>query len=221
MPLIPFPNVPKLPGVPQLKRAAVGLIPGPVLGTALAIGRLWQALDITPQWGIFDQQMNQMVKPDNIMDFGYVNDANVATFPVERGSFVNYNKVQNSFEVLLRFTKGGSKADREQFVRDLEALQFSIGLFNVLTPERTYRNVNLTRVQIARRGVIGAYFFADVDVRLLEIREVTPQYTTASAPTSNAADVSAQPPRNVGKILARVPNAAVGFIASEHLGVRP
>ena len=204
MPRIPFPKVPKLPGVPQLLRSAVNSASPQVGLGAVALGRLAQAFTSKVQWGIFDRNQKLVVEPDSIVDFGFRNEFQVSTFPVQQGAFASYNKVANPYEIMVKLSKGGTKADREQFIANLESLLFSLEVYVVMTPEKIYENVNLTRYEVTRRGVQGAYFFADVELFFLEIREVPASYTPESAATVNSRVAAALPPQNVGRVQALV-----------------
>lgn len=200
VPKSPFPNVPPLPGVPQVRRNP--LFPTsapPVLGLALAVGRLWQSLTATPQWGIFNAKGQRVVLPDSVMDLAQRNDSRISDFPVQAGSFASYNKVANPFDVVVRLVKGGTKAERQLFLEAVQGLAESLDLFTVLTPERSYRNVNVTGYELTRRGVGGAHFL-DVDVFLREVRQVSPQYSEAAKSTQNAQDPGSVPPANQGKL---------------------
>lgn len=198
-----FPNIPALPGVPQLLRSPIFPASAvPVLLGGLAIGKLFQALFTSPTWGVFDTKGTIVIKPDSVVDFGYRNNYSISTFPVQRGAFAAYNKVANPFEASVRMTKGGTLKDREDFIADIEGTiadtqsdQQSLTLYTVLTPERQYENVSLERYESFRRSGAGAYFI-DVDLYFREIRQVRPQYTSTAASTQNAQNPSALPPEN-------------------------
>lgn len=218
MPLIPFPNVPKLPGVPQLPRLPGFTSVPPILGAAAAVGALWRAIFVTPQWGIFKQvpepapdaegiptvtvvsRLTPIITPDSIQDFSYRNEYDIADFFVQDGSFATYNKVAQPYETSVRMTKGGSKSDRAQFLQQIEDILATTDLYSILTPEKTYLNVNPYRFELTRRGAKGAYFLTEVDLFFKEIRSVTAQYTTTAPTTQNAQDPSAQPVQNDGTV---------------------
>jgi hypothetical protein len=105
---LPFPNVPNLPGVPPVPRSPA-LTPTEIatLGTDAISSVLWQSAQAPPQWGIFDTAGNQLVDPDSIIDFSNRNEWDVATFPVQQGTFASYNKVKAPSEYMVRMTKGG------------------------------------------------------------------------------------------------------------------
>jgi hypothetical protein len=223
MALIPkskFPNVPKLPGVPQLTRSLrFPAGPPPALGIPLAIGRLWQSLFATPQWGIYDADNKLVIKPDSFVDMGYRKEANIPNFPVQDGSFASYNKVQTPQTVVLRITKGGSQTERMAFVQSCELLVDSLALYWILTPERRYYNVNVLRTEFQRRGAGGAYFL-EVDLYFQEIRQVQAQYTTYGSTTQNAQDPAAQPAANQGRVQPVV-TTAPAFDPQDSVTVHP
>jgi hypothetical protein len=233
MALIPkpqFPNVPRLPGVPQLARSPLfPPAPAAVVGLGLALGRLWQAIFAQPQWAIYKANKPQkasdgleevtvtaervpVVVPDSFGEFSYRNEWAVSDFPVQDGAFASYNKVAQPFEIVLRLYKGGSKEARKRFLDSIEAIAGTLDLYDILTPERTYLNVNVTRFEIMRRGEKGAYFLSEVDVYFREIRQVTASYTTTATTTENAQNPSAAPAVNTGVVQAAPVSSVAGGI---------
>jgi len=220
MALIPFPNVPKLPGVPQLHRSpAFPAGPPPALGGVIAIGRLLQAFLAKPLWGIFSDTPPQVntptddlptvtvrssstpvVVPDSIREFNFKNAWDVSDYPVQQGSFASYNKVNNPFEIQVRLTKGGTLRDRTTFLNQIAAIAGTTDRYKIVTPEKTYLSCNVTRWEVARREAQGAYFLTEVDVFFREIRFVTAEYTSTGANTAAAIDPAALPPVNTGAV---------------------
>lgn len=222
IPKPPFPNVPKLPGVPQLPRSlSFPAGPPPALGLPVAIGRLWQSLFATPQWGIYDSENNLRLRPDSILDMGYRLESNVSDFPVQGGTFASYNKVEMPYDFSLRVVKGGSQQDRANFLSDCEFLARSLSLFTILTPERTYTDANITRLEVQRRGAGGAYFLSEVDLYFKQVRQVAAQYTTYAANTQEAQEPGAQPPTNQGRVQGVTPPQSAAFDPADNLKVNP
>jgi hypothetical protein len=190
-----YPDVPAFRGVPQLVRSPTAAqIRALAIANAAVAGRLWRSAATQPKWGIFKTSNNdQSIVPDNIVAFDNRNESRVADFPVQAGAFASYNKVQVPFELTVRLTKAGSVDDRERFLRAIEIAYRSLDLYYVLTPERTYLDVNITRYEVTRRGSNGAYFLTEVDVFFREIRQVAAQYSTSAAATRNAQEPSAWP----------------------------
>lgn len=222
MPRIPFPNVPNLPGVPQLLRQ-LPAGPPPVLAAAAGIAQLIRSFASKPVWGIFksyepeaspaavsDDGLEEVVVtakvkripvviPDSIRDFGYQKEWSVTTAPTQDGGFADYNRVANPFEVRLRMTKGGSEKSRIEFIKAIESLD-TIQLYDIDTPEKSYNNCNFTRFEISREGGNGAYWLAAVDLYFREIRVVSSQYLNTSI--TQPKDVSASNVQNNGNVQA-------------------
>lgn len=226
MPL-PFPNVPNLPGVPQVPR-----LPGVVLQAIPSIANasmqqaLWQSSQATVRWGIFDSSGTQVVTPDSVYDFDYHKTYDVSRYPVQSGSvsnptgFANYNKVELPFETSVRMTKGGSQSARAAFIQQIESIAGTTALYTILTLEKAYQNCNVTRVEYARRGASGAYFFAEMNVYFIQIIQTTPQYTNTALPnTANAADPTAQGAVNQGTVTAGTPSASASSLATAAISV--
>lgn len=221
IPKPPFPNVPKLPGVPQLPRSPLSPASAlPVLSLGLAIGALWKSVFSKTGWAIYKSNPTQVqdagtngadldtvtvtakrkpvIEPDSFGEFTYRNEWSVSDFPVQEGEFATYNKVANAYEVMVRLYKGGSKEDRKKFLDSIDAIQGTLDLYDIVTPERSYIGVNVIRYEVARRGPRGAYFLTEVDLYFREIRQVTATYTTTAVVTQNAQNPSAAPVSNNG-----------------------
>jgi hypothetical protein len=227
IPKPPFPNVPKLPGVPQLPRnplqAPNALVPLIALGAAA--GALWKSIFANSGWGIYkslnpnssvaarpankDGQLDEVViaakrkpvvVPDSFLELTYRNEYDVSDFPVQDGAFASYNKVANPFETTVRLSKGGSVNARKKFLESIEAIIGTLDLYDVVTPERSYLNVNLIRFELSRRGAGGAYFFSEVDLSFREIRQVSSVYTTTAVVTQDAQSASAVSVTNTGSV---------------------
>lgn len=224
-----FPNVPALPGVPQLLRSPVFPASAvPVLLGGLAIGQLFQALTAQVVWGVFDSEGRNVIQPDSVVDFGIRNAYSVTTAPVERGSFFAYNKVATPYEPFVRMTKGGTEDERAAFLDSVDAtlndattpLNQALPLYTIMTPERSYQRVTLQRTELLRRDVKGA-FFVDIDLYFMEIRQIEAQYTTTAASTQNAQNVAALPPLNLLRVQAQVPPLGTAFAAAGALRLTP
>jgi hypothetical protein len=207
----PFPNVPALPGVPQLARSL--LLPAaapPTIGTQATSGALWQSTQSAPVWGIFDSDNNQVVNPDSVLDFGWRQEIHVSKFPIQAGQFANYNRVFVPFESSVVLTKGGALADRTAFLQEIDAIAApnNINLYTIRTPEKSYQNVSVTRAELSRREAKAAYWF-DVEVFFVQIAQVDAQYSSTSAATPNASVPSAIPSANQGQTQAQTPPQAV------------
>jgi hypothetical protein len=223
-----YPDVPNLPGVPQVNRQP-GVTPstGPVAGTAASQGALWQSSQAAPSWGIFDANGNQVVTPDSVYDFGYYKEWDVPTFPVQSGApsnptgFANYNKVELPFELSVRMTKGGTQTDRANFISQVEAISGTTTLYTIRTPEKSYQNCVVSRSELIRRGASGAYFLAEMDVYFTQVLQTTGQYSNTVAQTANAADPTAKPATTQGNVSPQPASSQLQEIAVTAVKMEP
>lgn len=219
MPLIPFPDVPFYPGVPALVRAA-NVPPGIQVALGEIQTLLASALQSAQQWGIFDNNGNQLGILSNggnglfqsiiasitgnggpvlsTNAFELTKDTKISDFPIEGGSFATYNKVILPVEPVVTLALQGSASDRTTFLNLLNAACESTDLYSVVTPEVTYVNYSLERMNLVRRAERGATLLM-VEITLKEIREVSAVLTTvAITPINMPQDPGATPQTSSG-----------------------
>lgn len=145
-----------------------------------------------------------VIEATSIYRIGYAQEYTLPTNPIQDGSFATFNKIATPYEIELRMVKSGSLSDRAKFLDDLERIGASLQLYRIVTPERTYQPVNISSVGYTREGNEGAFFFTEVDIRVVEIRQVTPQYSTtqgeSGASTANSQEPSSLPTTNMGTL---------------------
>jgi len=218
MPFIEFPNVPQVPGVPDLRRAAVGIgaVSG-VLGKIAGVdyfGFLDGALG--PQWGIYDKQSKVAIVPDSVVAFEYRGEQRISKYPVELGSFSSYNKIAMPYDIRILMTCSGSMGSqlsdltsrlqgngamtKEAFLAKLEEMKASTDLYDLVTPEATYQNVNLVRFDYRRQATNGATMLL-VDAQFEEVR------VTATATYAATAQAYGAPQKSIGTVKAGEPTA--------------
>lgn len=159
-----YPNVPDLPGVPPLARdplAAVTTLSAPIIGKFLE--------SVKPIFGVFDLTGKQILNPDSFVSLHYTNSRKISSYPVEQGSFANYNKVNDPFQGVIKVAKGGSVSDREAFIGELKSLADSLELVKLVTPEAVFLNVNMEKFDYARQQQNGANMIV-AECRFVEIR---------------------------------------------------
>jgi hypothetical protein len=199
IPLPPFPNVPFLPGVPQLVRSALFQPANNVsLGTQAQNG-LWVSSQVAPVWGIFDSNGNQVVTPENIYAFSDRQEWRESDYPVEGGGFESYNKVIVPPENTVRMTMGRTLSDRTAFLKQIDTIAPLTTVYQIRTPEKTYSSVNVLRVEMIRRSSEGAYFI-EVDMTFRNVKVQNAQYSSTAANTANAQNSSAIPFVNKGNV---------------------
>jgi hypothetical protein len=176
-------------GIPPLLNQATSAANVVILlaADALLIARL-----INPaskiQWGIFSGLLPVIV-PDSIVSFDFKNEWHLPTAPQENGAFQSYNKVATPFEPRVTMTKGGSESDKHEFLNKLESVAAALTLYTVVTPTRTYENVNITHYDYHRTATNGVGLLT-VDVYMQEVRVAPPPAFTNTAQPSGANSVN-------------------------------
>lgn len=176
--------VPDVPGVPPLNRFNQTVVaPATILfADAAHVLSLFQG----PQWGIFDQLGGAVIVGDSVKAFRFSNEFRVSDFPVEQGGFASYNKVATPFDAQITFTKGGTVGERADFLSSVASALRSLYLFQVLTPEVAFQNVNIVHFDYDRTARRGATLLT-VDVWVKEVRLApVPQFSNTQAPDGAA-----------------------------------
>lgn len=184
-----------VPGLPPLPASFV--IPSVVLLAEdlvdLVIGQGVQ------QWGIFLDGA-PVVVADSVVTFDYKQDWSVSTYPLEEGAFESYDKVNNPFDVRLRFACGGSVEKRQAFLQSLASIGPSLELFDAVTPDAIYTSVNVTHYDYRQTATNGVGLI-QADVWLEEIR------VTATADFSSTQSPDGAAPVSGGNVQTQTPTA--------------
>lgn len=170
---------------------------------------------ISGPWGLYDHSGKPVLLGDSVLAFDFDQDMAVATYPVEKGGFESYNKVQTPFRTKFTFTKGGTDSDRKAFLAALDSAMNSTALLVGMTPEVIYPNVTIDHVDFRRSSRQGVTLLK-VDVWCQQVRVAPPldfsPSGTAGTPTpqlSNTTDPEAQSPTNSGPVQAFTPSPQV------------
>lgn len=153
MPLIPFPNVPQVPGVPAILRDLT--IPSVSELANLGLGALTALVFGVPRWGLYDQDGQPVVQFDTFLGIRFRDGSRISSFPVEQGTFSSFNKVDTPYDAALQFAHSGDMASRAALLDKLKELKSSVGLFSVVTPEKSYPFANVVAYAYERSPRTG------------------------------------------------------------------
>lgn len=164
-----------------------------------------------PQWGLFLGGA-PVILADTVTDFGYQQQWSISDYPVERGGFESYDKVNSPFRVKVQFVSGGSEDNRQALLDSIAAIGDELTLYDAISPEAVYIGVNVEGYSYRRTSRNGLGLMI-VDVDLLEIREdgVT-DFKNTKSPSGYAADPSGniQSPAASADITEQLAKAGVG-----------
>lgn len=178
MALIPYPNVPKLPGVPALARSNNAQFVGgalAIVGQLLPLGLFGQKWGIiasgsgasktTTTGNFFSNLFNKsstlkgtsLLTPDSFVEFEYREEQKIPIYPLQDGAFQSYNKVGMPFDIRLTVTcSGNGKMSKNEFINAIDNLLTSLTLVDIVTPDVTYYSTNLIHVDYRRDSTRGA-----------------------------------------------------------------
>jgi hypothetical protein len=186
-----FPDVPKVPGVPAVARSILN--PGTATEPKLTQDSITVTAAAKNQWGIYTKDGALVLEADSITAIGYDAETRLADYPIEEGGFETYDKVALPFLNRVVMTKGGTLEQRRAFLRAVEEIRLNLELYNVVTPEWAYTDVNVTRVGIDRSREQGAGLIT-VELQLQEIRQ------NATASFSQTRDPASADAVNIGSV---------------------
>jgi hypothetical protein len=233
MPLIPYPDVPAYPGVPQLVRSAAS---STVVNIALsAVGSaLLGALQSQQQWGIYTSAgaqlggasglslLSSLVSQPTVLStvaVDYMKEMIVSSFPIEGGGFANYNKVERPGNPVVTLSLTGSVTDRNTFLTAIDTACKSTNTYNVVTPEFTYVNYTIERYSLRRSAEKGANLIT-VEIALQEVRQVSAAFSTVTPnPIANPQTPGAASQVNSGNVQPTAPDVSALSSVMSALGV--
>ena len=186
MSLIPYPNVPSYPGVPDIPRISEG---SPEINVKISTGQGVTTPSATqePIWGIFSATDNlPLFTPSagstlSTYSFDYSRQTTVATFPVESGPFASYDKVWSPANPIVTLAFSGSEVDKWNLLGNLDLACDTLNLWNVLTPDAEYDNYTIERYSYRRKAISGATMLL-IDVSLKEVLQITVSYSSTNIP---------------------------------------
>lgn len=180
--------MPLPPGVPNLLNG-VNVAFVAVENLLAADSLIGYGLGAPPAWGLFEGGQPVIIA-DTVTSFGYQQDWAIADYPVERGGFESYDKVNTPYRIHVQFVSGGSVAKREALLSSISRIGDLLTLYDVLTPEEVYVGVNVEGYRYKRTAANGLGLMI-VEVQLLEIRqEGITDYKNTKAPSGYAASPS-------------------------------
>jgi hypothetical protein len=221
MSLIPFPNIPALPGVPPIPR--IGGDSSTVI--TVVLNSLQSALQEVFKngilWGIFTSDGTPLADPVRFNDLPFILQTNailsthsvdyskesrVSNFPIEGGSFSSFNKVEIPSTSTVKLCFNGSDVEKRNLLDAIDAAYKSTDSYNVVTPEITYINYSVERYNYSRKSDATANML-EIELGLKEIRTVSAAFTTSQSSSliNSPQSDSAVPTVNAGIVQPRAP----------------
>lgn len=149
------------------------------LNYAKNYARQFDFLGILPeQWTLLDSEGEKAFDFDSFAKLNLKSESKIIQAPVERGSFVMYNKLNTPLELKCVLIKQGLPEELQTYVDALLDYADSTNLLSIVTPDKEYTNMNLVSVSFDRSAEGGVNLIM-ADCAFTEVRQVTPEYTSA------------------------------------------
>ena len=123
------------------------------------------------EWSLLDENGGTAVNFTSFIDIAYNNEGQVLTYPVEEGSFANYNKLESPLDIHVNLAAQGTESDFEYILSRLDEYKRQAVKLSVSTPARVYENMTLKGYSYKRGKDSGAGML-NVELALVEVREV-------------------------------------------------
>lgn len=192
-----FPNVPRAQGIPPMPRNDSPTFAQNFINAQLAAlqAAIWDFISVKEEWSIVDFDGNVITTFDSFNEIEAVNPTTVSNFPLQRGSFASYNKVNLPKPITVVLTKAGTDQEMANFITAIDQATNSTDLYTVITPTATYSSMNLELSGYRQTAEEGSHLIR-VELRMIEIREVSAKYTQTEL--QNAKDPQSKPVENGG-----------------------
>lgn len=150
------------------------------------------------EWTVYDAETGDAVEFTAFLGAEVSNESKVITSPVEQGSFVAYNKVHSPAELTVTGAVKGNPADLSDAMDMLDEMSLGTRLYNIVTPDRVYRNYNLYKLSY-KRGVDDGVDLVVFDASFMEIRQISSLYSTSALASPSSKGEGLAPRKQQGK----------------------
>lgn len=141
-----------------------------------------------------------VLTPNSVLSLEWHGEERISDYPVQQGKFVSYNKVKVPFDLRMVMTcQGlnlvqdalqpvtqainqalsniglayGQPMSRDAFLKQLDTMLDSTDLYDVVTPDKVYENVNLVACNHAKKNDEGGTLII-AELMFREVREEIP-----------------------------------------------
>ncbi len=121
-----------------------------------------------PQWGIY-KDGSPVVVADNVATVEFKQNFAISDYQVEDGGFQSYDKVFIPYDVRVRFSAGGDLNNRKALIESVDSIVGTLDLYDVVTPEKIYSEVNVVHQSLARAATDGVGL-VKIDVWLEQVK---------------------------------------------------
>ena len=154
---------------------------------------------IRDEWTILYHDTHAEVATFNgFLDYNFNSPSVVPSQNIEEGSFTNYNKINQPFEMTVTLIKTGYPIEIEETLLKLEQLKNSTRTVDIVLPYRTYKNLNIKNLNHARNEGSSINLLL-IELQMVEIRERSQAYSNTALKYGEIANPSDASTVSLGK----------------------
>ena len=151
-------------------------------------------------WGLYLNGQPAIVA-ESCVSFEMRQDYVIANYPLESGAFESYDKVWTPFIIRMRLTSPPGADARATFLAALETIAETTVLYDAVTPDLIYTDVNVAHKGYSRSADSGvSLIIAELWLQQI-LEDVSPQYTNVASPSAAA-------PTSSGSVQTQAPTPA-------------
>ncbi len=121
-------------------------------------------------WALLDEEGGEAVSFSSFARFAVRSEGQVLSYPIEEGSFANYNKTRAPVEISVSIVLQGAESDFERGLEQLERYKREAVKLAVATPAQLYPNMTLRGYSVSRESAAGAHMLL-AELSLVEVLE--------------------------------------------------
>lgn len=131
----------------------------------------------TSKWRVTLETGADLAPFTTFIEIEVTNEGQTLSYPVEAGSFVDYNKVQTPLEISITAARQGDETDFSAILETLDDNQAKPTKLFITTPSSYYGPMTLERYDYRRTVDNGAGLLL-VNMNFVEVKEAQTQVTT-------------------------------------------
>jgi hypothetical protein len=128
-------------------------------------------------WTLLDEDGGTAVTFTSFSDIDLRAEGKALSYPIEEGSFANYNKIESPLDIRVTLATQGTDSDFEYILTKLDEYKRGAIKLSVSTPSKFYESMTLETYSYKRTREAGAGLLV-VELSLIEVREVETQVST-------------------------------------------
>ena len=134
-----------------------------------------------PAWLLSGEGGGSLLEFDSFIAFEVRDEGQTLSEPTEEGGFATYNKTNTPLEAYVTLGKGGTDDERQVMIEKLQELKSGATKFSIITPFNEYENMTMQSFNHSHTREEGSKILL-VELHVVEVRGVSPQYTTVALP---------------------------------------